>query len=148
MGNVNNAKLILTSSIGVIGGFIVNLLGGWDSDIQYLIVFMGIDIVMGLLLATFMHRSNKSSTGTLSSNSMWNGLRKKGISLLIVMVAHQLDSMLGFDFIRTSAIIAFCVNELLSIVENAGLMGAPIPKVITNAIEMLKEKEDMEEETE
>jgi phage-related holin len=38
-------------------------------------------------------------------------------------------------------IIAFIINELISIVENAGIMGVPIPTVITKAIEVLKKKE-------
>ena len=51
-------------------------------------------------------------------------------------------SMLGVNYIRDAVVIAFVVNETISIVENAGLMGVPIPAAITKAIEMLRDKSD------
>ena len=63
--------------------------------------------------------------------------------LLIVLVACRLDMLLGTTYIRDAVIIAFCANELLSITENAGLMGVPIPKAITGAIEVLKKRESV-----
>ena len=66
------------------------------------------------------------------------------VSLLFVLVGHRLDLSFGTNFIRDAVTIAFIANELISIVENAGLMGVPIPKTITDAIEVLKEKSDKE----
>ena len=69
---------------------------------------------------------------------------RKGVTLLVVLVAHRLDILIGTDYIRTAVIIAFCANELISIVENLGIMGVPLPTVITKAIEILQNKADEE----
>jgi toxin secretion/phage lysis holin len=95
---------------------------------------------MGLLIAAIWKKSEKSKTGALSSWSAWKGLCRKGISLLFVLIAHRLDLALGVNYIRTAVIIGFIINELISITENAGIMGVPIPGVITKAIDMLKQK--------
>jgi toxin secretion/phage lysis holin len=141
MEKINTLKLWLITIFGAIGAFIAQLLGGWTSDMQTLGILMVVDIVMGFAIAAFWKKSGKSITGALNSISMWKGLCRKGVSLLIVLVAHQLDNVMGTEYIRTAVIIAFIVNELISIVENAGIMGVPIPSVITKAIEVLKKKE-------
>jgi toxin secretion/phage lysis holin len=61
-----------------------------------------------------------------------------------VLIAHRLDILLATDYIRTTAIIGFIANEAISIIENAGLMGVPLPGVVTKAIEILKHKGDGE----
>lgn len=142
MEKVNTVKMTFISIIGAIGGFITSLLGGWSSDMQTLLTLMGIDIVMGLLIAAFWKKSEKSSTGTLSSSSMAKGLIRKGVYLLIILVAYRLDLSLNVEYIRTAVIIAFIVNEVISIIENAGVMGVPIPGVITRAIEVLRQKSE------
>ncbi len=134
-------KIVFISIFGAIGSFITQQLGGWTSDMTTLVSLMGVDILMGFLIAAIWKRSNKSSSGAVNSVSMWKGLCRKGGSLLIVWVACRLDVTLGTGYIRSAVIIAFIVNELISIVENAGIMGIPIPKVITRAIEVLKQKE-------
>ena len=62
--------------------------------------------------------------------------------MLFVLIAHRLDVSLGTDYIRTATIIGFIANEMLSIIENAGLMGVPLPEVIVRAIEILKNKKE------
>ena len=109
---------------------------------QTLLILMGIDIVMGLLIAGFWKKSEKSTTGTINSLSMAKGLVRKGVYLLIILVAYRLDLSLNADYIRTAVIIAFIVNEVISIIENAGIMGVPIPKVITRAVEVLRNKSE------
>lgn len=141
MDKINVIKLWFITVFGAIGAFIAQLLGGWTSDMQTLGVLMIVDILMGFAIAAFWKKSGKSITGALNSISMWKGLCRKGMSLLIVLVAHQLDMTMGTEYIRSAVIIAFIVNELISIVENAGIMGVPIPAVITRAIEVLKKKE-------
>ncbi|MDF2907139.1 MAG: toxin secretion/phage lysis holin [Herbinix sp.] len=141
MEKVNVIKLWFITVFGTFGAFIAQLLGGWTNDMQTLGVLMAVDVVMGFAIAAFWKKSGKSITGALNSISMWKGLCRKGVSLLIVLVAHQLDTTMGTEYIRSAVIIAFIVNELISIVENAGIMGVPIPSVITRAIEVLKKKE-------
>ena len=139
---MNDIKIVMLSVFGVIGGTIASLLGGWSEDLATLIIVMGIDIVMGFLISAVWKKSSKSISGALSSASMWKGLCRKGVTLLIILVAYRLDLAIGTNYIRTAVIIAFIVNELVSIVENACIMGIPIPKVIVKAIDILKQKED------
>ena len=139
-------KLLFITVFGAIGGFIAQLFGGWSNDMTTLLVFMGIDIVMGLMIAAIWQNSKKSLTGALNSVTMWKGLCRKGGSLLIVLVACRLDISMGTNYIRQAVIITLIVNESISIIENAGEMGIPIPKVIIKAIDVLKQKEDTNEE--
>lgn len=133
------------TGIGVVGGFIASLFGGWDAALVTLIIFMGVDYLTGLIVAGVFHNSEKTETGTLESRAGWKGLCRKGVSLLVVLVACRLDLVIGSNFIRDSVVIAFIANETLSIVENAGLMGIPIPAVIAKAIDVLKKKAESED---
>ncbi len=138
-------KVKILSLIGLIGSFFASLFGGWDASLVTLIIFMGIDYVTGLIVAGVFHTSEKTENGTLESRAGWKGLCRKGVTLLVVLVACRLDLMMGSNFIRDAVVIAFIANETISIIENAGLMGIPIPVVITKAIEVLKKKSESEE---
>lgn len=129
---------------GIIGGSIASYLGGWDSALQTLLIFMAVDYITGLMVAGIFHKSDKTPGGGLESRAGFKGLCRKGVVLLIVLVACRLDLLTGSDFIRDSCVVAFVVNEAISIIENAGLMGVPIPDVITRTLEALKSREDEE----
>ena len=118
---------------GIVGGFITTLLGGWDSALVTLIVFMGVDFFTGVVTAA-MGRSKHTDSGGLSSKAGWFGLAKKVCTLLLIAVAVRMDILLGTTYIRDAVCISFCLNELLSIVENTSLMGVPFPPVIKKAI--------------
>ena len=135
-------KNVICAIFGIIGGFIANAFGGWSAALTTLLIFMGIDYLSGLILAGVFHASPKSKDGTLESYAGWKGLVRKGMTLLIVLIGARLDLILGVKYIRDAMVIAFCVNELLSIIENMGLMGVPMPEILTNAIEMLKSKSE------
>lgn len=135
----------ICAGIGVVGGFIASLFGGWDAALITLMIFMGIDYITGLIVAGVFHKSEKTENGALESRAGWKGLCRKGVTLLIVLVACRLDLVMGSTFIRDGVIIAFIANETISIVENAGLMGVPIPAIIIKAIEVLKKKAKSEE---
>lgn len=139
-------KELICGLLGVIGGIIVRMLGGWSADLQTLITFMVIDFVMGLAVAFVFKKSNKTETGAGESNACFKGLCKKAVMLLIVLIAYRLDITLQVNYIRTTAIIALIVNELISMIENAGLMGVKFPKAITNAIDILQKKSDESED--
>ncbi len=130
--------------MGVVGSFIASLFGGWDTALVTLMIFMAVDYITGLVVAGVFHRSPKTDNGTLESRAGWKGLCRKGVTLLVVLVACRLDLIMGSSFIRDAAIIAFITNETISIIENAGLMGLPIPAVLVRAIEILKQKADGE----
>lgn len=130
----------LLAILGIIGGTITTYLGGWDAALQTLIIFMAVDYITGLMVAGIFHKSDKTAGGGLESRAGFKGLCRKGVVLLIVLVACRLDLMAGTDIIRDSCVIAFVINEALSIIENAGLMGVPIPEAITKGLELLKDK--------
>lgn len=133
-------KTYFLTIAGGIGSFIVSQLGGWDIALTALVILMLVDYVTGFLVAGVFKASPKSECGSLESKAGFQGLVRKGVILLVVLVTVQLDIILGTSFIRAFAIISFSANEVISIIENAGLMGIRIPKVLTNAIELLNEK--------
>ena len=134
----------LCSLLGLIGSTIANFFGGWDAALTTLLIFMGIDYLTGLIVAGVFHKSSKTESGSLESRAGWKGLCRKGVTLLIVLVACRLDMIINSNFIRDAVVIAFVTNETISIIENAGLMGVPIPAVIVKAIEVLKKKSDVD----
>lgn len=129
------------TAAGLVGSGISALFGGWTSAMTTLIIFMCIDYVTGIVVAGVFKRSSKSKTGALESKAGFKGLCRKGMVLLVLLVACQLDRLMGTAYIKDAVCIAFCVNETLSIIENAGIMGVPIPSIITKAIDILKKKE-------
>ncbi len=133
-------KETICAMIGVMGSGLAALFGGWDAAIVTLLLFMAVDYITGLIVAGVFHNSGKTKSGALESGAGWQGLCRKGVTLLVVLVACRLDLIMGSNFIRDGVVIAFIVNETISIVENAGLMGVPMPAVILQAIEVLKKK--------
>lgn len=142
MENVVNSKTVIISVFGVIGSFITSMFGGWDVALQTLILFMAIDYITGLVVAGVFHKSKKSTSGTLQSGAGWKGLCRKGMTLFIILIAYRLDLTIGSNFIRNAVIIAYVANESLSIIENAGLMGLPIPEVVKRGIDALTTKKE------
>lgn len=130
---------------GVVGGFIATLLGGWDSALATLIVFMGIDFLTGLVTAV-IGKSKHSQSGTLNSKAGWIGLAKKFCILLMVVASVRIDILIGTTYIRDTVCISFCLNELLSIIENTTLIGIPYPPVVKNAIDVIQTKVGRAEE--
>ena len=131
-------KNLFYTIIGVLGSPLTSLFGGWDDAIVTLLIFMAVDYITGLIVAGVFHASNKSPNGSLESRAGWKGLCRKGVTLLVVLVATRLDMAIGTHYIRDAVVIAFVANEALSIIENAGLMGIPIPEVIIRMIDVLK----------
>ena len=132
-------KHFLTSALGVIGAGIAAAFGGWGAAMTTLCIFMAVDYVTGLLVAGVFHASKKSESGRLDSRAGFTGLLRKGMILLIVLIAARLDILLNTTFVRDAVVIAFCANEAISIVENAGMMGVPIPAALRRAIEALEQ---------
>ena len=138
-------KQTLCAIWGLIGSAIASLFGGWDAGLATLLIFMTIDYVSGLIVAGVFHTSNKTNSGSLESRAGWKGLCRKCMTLLFVLVAYRLDLVIGTNYIRDAVIIAFIANETISLVENAGLMGLPLPAVITKAIDVLQKKVEVED---
>lgn len=137
-------KETICTILGAIGSGIAAVFGGWDAALLTLIIFMAIDYITGLIVAGVFHKSSKSNSGALQSHAGFKGLCKKGAVLLIVLVAARLDITIGTTYIRDAVCIGYIANEAISIVENVGLMGVPMPQVILKAIEVLKNKSEKE----
>lgn len=135
-------KNIVCTVCGTIGTFLAAALGGWDTALITLVAFMGIDLITGFLVAWVFHASPKTESGGVNSKVSFIGICKKCVVLLLVIVANLLDNQTGASYFRDGVCIAFMVNELVSILENAALMGIPIPKVITKGLDILKTKQE------
>ena len=135
-------KNMVCSVAGMIGSAIAGIFGGWSSGLTTLLIFMAIDYISGLVVAGVFHASPKSETGALESRAGWKGLVRKGMTLLIVLIGCRLDMLLGLNYIRDALVIAFILNEVISITENAGLMGVPMVKPLKDAIELLKDRSE------
>ena len=135
-------KTVFLTVAGALGGFISFLFGGWSAAMTTLFICMATDYITGFCVAAVFKKSPKSETGALESRAGFKGLLRKGTVLLVVLIAHRLDISLGTTFIKDGVITAYILNDTVSIVENVGLMGLPMPSVITKAIDVLKEKAD------
>jgi len=119
-----------------LGGALTSfLLGGWTQLMTVLMIFMIIDFVSGLILA--------GKEGKASSRELWFGVTRKIGTLAILAVAHLLDTIIGdAHLIRDAAIFFYLAGELLSLIENTGRLGVPIPPVIARAVQVLRGKSD------
>lgn len=133
-------KQAIFAAIGAVGSFIAGALGGWDTAIITLGSFMIIDYATGFIVAAVFHKSKKSASGGLKSHEGWKGLCKKVTTLLLVVVANLLDKQIGANYIRDAVCIFFIVNEGVSILENAALMGLPIPAWLSKSLDILQAK--------
>lgn len=134
----------ICTAVGVIGGAIAAAFGGWSAALTALVFAMAVDYATGLLVAGVFHASRKTPNGGLESKAGWKGLARKFVTLMIVLIAYQMDKVLGVSYIKDAASIAFCANEILSITENAALMGIPMPAPVKKAIELMRAKAEPE----
>ena len=130
-------KATICAAAGIVGALVASFLGGWDTALQTLVVFMAIDYMTGIIVAAVFKASSKSENGGLDSGVGLKGLLRKLAMLCGVTMAYYLDKVAGTDFVRDATCLAFVCNEGLSIIENFGLMGVPIPAPIRNAIDVL-----------
>ena len=135
-------KIFILSGVACVGAAITSLFGGWNGAMTTLVILMLIDYITGIIVAGVFHASPKSSGGALSSAVGFKGICRKFVILLIVVVACRVDLLLDTNIIRDATCIGFCANELVSITENAGLMGIPLPRKLVEAIEVLRGDND------
>ena len=131
-------KETLCTFFGLLGSALCWAFGGWDAAMTALVICISVDYVSGSLVALVFHKSNKSETGCYNSAYGLKGLCKKCLMLLFVIVAVQADRLMGGDFVRDAVCIGFATNEILSIVENLGLAGVPMPQAVVKALEQLQ----------
>lgn len=129
----------ICTAVGAVGSWIAYMLGGWDTALVTLVIVMAVDYITGVIVA-LLKRSKKTVSGGLSSAVGFIGLAKKIMILLFVLIGTRLDMVIGTDYIRNAIIIGYMANELISITENAGLLGLPLPEVVTGTIDILKSR--------
>ena len=125
--------------VAVLATFFTYLFGSWDLALQVLIVFMILDYLTGVLHAYLI--------GQLSSEVGFKGLVKKCMILVVLIIGVMLDRILGTGtwVFRTLVCYFYIANEGISVLENVGNIGIPIPNKIRNALEQLN-KDDEESE--
>lgn len=133
---------VIHTLVGLVGAAFAALFGGWDMGLQVLVTFMVVDYVTGLIVAGVFHKSGKTESGRLESRAGFKGLCRKGMELALVLVGTCLDHYTGNSFIRDAVVITFAVNEALSILENAALMGVPIPETLKKVLEVMQKGGD------
>lgn len=133
-------KSIVSIVTGAIGSLLINLIGKPTNDLIILIVLMIIDLIVGFLISAIWQKSSKTDSGKLSSGVMFKGIIKKFFTIVIVVIAYQLDILLAMNVIRHIVIIAFIVEEVLSITENIAITGIKIPAIITKALDVLEKE--------
>ena len=115
-----------------LGTALISLLGGWDKLLQVLVLFVVIDYITGVVAAWFEKR--------LSSEVGAKGILKKLLIFAVVAIATSLDKMTGTNEVFRSLVVLFYVsNEGLSVIENLGKCGVPVPGALREAILKLKE---------
>lgn len=127
---VNNAISIILTTF-------VYLVGGIDIAMKSLLIVIVIDYITGVISAIY----NKKLNSTIGLK----GILKKFSYLIIVSLSVILDRIVGdTGAIRTLIIYFFVANDGISIVENIGKMGVPLPKKLTEVLEQLRNKGDEE----
>ncbi|MGN5036273.1 phage holin family protein [Bacillus cereus group sp. MYBK104-1] len=127
---MDRIDVLMKTFIATFGAFCGYFLGGWDTTLKVLVIMAAIDYLTGVIAAGF--------NGELKSKVGFKGIAKKVVLFLLVAAATQADAIIGTNSaLRKATIFFFIGNELLSLLENAGRMGIPLPSALTNAVEVL-----------
>lgn len=135
---MNETKIMICTVLGGIGANLSLFFGNWNESMTTLAIFMAIDYLTGLMLAFVFKKSIKTANGGANSKIAWTGLCRKIVTLLLVAVAYRIDLTMKTSFLKDGVCVAFITAEGISILENAKLMGLPIPKALANALEVMK----------
>lgn len=131
-------KQVISLVIGALTTGLMKIIGVPTQDLKILLLLMVIDLIVGFTVSAVWHKSSKTKSGKVSSKVMFKGIVKKILTLVLVVVAYQIDILLGYNFIKHVAIIAFIVQEIISIIENITITGIKAPGIITKALDVLE----------
>ncbi|EXY04805.1 MULTISPECIES: phage holin family protein [Bacillus cereus group] len=127
---LEHEAVLVKTFLATFGGFCGYFFGGWDVLLKILVTMVSVDYITGMIAAGY--------NGKLKSKIGFKGIAKKVVLFILVGVATQLDIVFGSNSaIREATIFFFVGNELLSISENAGRIGIPLPQPLINAVEAL-----------
>ena len=123
----------------VSGAAVSFFFGGWSTLLGVLLAFVVMDYLSGMVAAAI--------EGVLSSSVGLKGIARKVFIFGMVAVAHLVDTAIADGHVfRDATIFFYLANELLSIVENSGRIGLPVPDIIRQAVDVLKGKSGGKEE--
>lgn len=113
------------------------LVGGWDASLQIMLIVIGLDYLTGVASA-FKTKKVCSSIG-------YKGLIKKATIFIIVILAAQMDRMIGINnhLFRNCTAFFFTANDALSVLENAGRMGMKLPEFLKSALVKLQQQAEI-----
>ncbi len=114
----------------------IYLVGGFDTLFRALLVMMALDYITGLIKGY----KNKN----INSKSAYKGFWKKIVILIIVVGATQMDLILKDVGVRTLVLMFYVATEFLSIIENASVLGVPIPDKLKNALEQYRDNKELD----
>ncbi len=121
---------VVSTAYGAAVGY---LFGGWDVLINLLLVLVIVDWFSGWA-AAWMRGELKSRVG-------FKGIIRKVAIFVVVAIAHFIDQALGsLHYFQDAVIFFYLANELLSVIENAGKMGLPMPNILRNAVHIFESK--------
>ncbi|NRF91515.1 phage holin family protein [Paenibacillus frigoriresistens] len=135
LGISTTQQAVVTTSTGVLGAVLTYSFGGWSELLGFFLFAMAVDYVTGI------GASIKEQKG-LSSKVGFLGIFKKFLMAVVVAMAHRMDILLGSNVIMTGAIYFYLANEMISITENYGRLGLPLPTQVKQIIQVLKSKGD------
>lgn len=126
-------------TITAFGGALASyLFGGWSALLGILLAFVIFDYITGVIAAGI--------EGKLNSSIGWKGISRKVMIFVLVAMAHLVDMALGdSNVFRDATIFFYLANELLSIIENTGRIGLPVPDAIQKAVAILKGKGEVKQ---
>ena len=125
---------ILNGIVAFLGGALTFLFGGWSALLNLFFFVIVLDYISGLSAAIISGQGLSSAIG-------YKGLIKKFLIVCVIALSHQIDKVMGTDLIMYGSLYFFIANELISIIENYGRMGLPLPQRLKGVIKVLKEKE-------
>jgi toxin secretion/phage lysis holin len=132
-----NAQTLINYFSGVLGAFITFSFGHWTESLTFLLTVVAIDIISGMYASLKEGHGLNSAVGAV-------GLAKKGIMLLVILLSYRVDVLLGSEMVMGGAIYFYIANELVSVTENCGRIGLPMPEKLRQIIAVLKQKGETE----
>jgi toxin secretion/phage lysis holin len=129
---LDSLQIIAGITLAALGTAASALLGGWDMWLQVLVYFVITDYITGILAAFYLKQ--------LSSEIGAKGIAKKVFVFLLVGIAYKIDLLAGTQLVRIAVCSFYIGIEGLSILENAGKLGIPLPDLLMDALEQMRNK--------
>ena len=133
-------KYIIELIISTLGAMLINIIGKPTDELMILLLLIIIDLITGTLVSAVWHKSSKTKSGKISSRAMFKGIVKKILTLVIVVIAYQLDILLKVNIIRYIVIITLIIEEIISIIETITLTGLKVPAIISKGLDILERR--------